>query len=318
MEFKITSHLEHPQTWEKGPTGSLINSKTWAEVLENAFKLKPVYLTVNDQHQILMPVFIAGSFKIGYVGFPILYTKDGPLLCDAFFRALQSHKYPMGIDLLKISVSAFSQNQITAPPNTLNPETEIEDLQKWDMAHLHKNISRDIKHAVKQDTSLKNSKETEYNEQIYGLYSKTIARKQGTIKYNNNYFLTLFNKSKISNDILFLVASKNNQTIGFGVFIKDRSMAFYLHGGIDIDSKQTGISDLIVFKGISWAKETGALAFNFMASPPHQQSLIRYKEKWGGVTKELKNYEIVIKPGKATLFKISLKLFNLINQFKSR
>ena len=35
---------------------------------------------------------------------------------------------------------------------------------------------------------------------------------------------------------------------------------------------------------IRWAQAAGCESFNFMSSPPNQPSLVRYKEKWGGVT----------------------------------
>ena len=57
----------------------------------------------------------------------------------------------------------------------------------------------------------------------------------------------------------------------------------------------------------------GMECFNFMASPVNQPSLIRYKEKWGGVTRQLRVYEIPLRRLNSLLFKNASKINNIIN-----
>lgn len=313
----IHSSLECPKDWHKTDT-PLFSSELWGDVLSKSFNTKNIYMTVNQNSRIMMPVFKVGPFRVGYLGFPLWYGEDASLMMEEFFQALIRHQYPTRIDLIKIAVSGFCQNMLNIEPESTSPETEIIDISNWQIELLPYRVRRDIKYALKQNMIVKTSNEIEYNEKIYLLYKKTVSRNRGAVKYNSQYFSELFSTSKKSNDIYFVCALIEEQIIGFNVFLRHGQTAFALHGAIDVEFKRKRISDLLVYKGILWAKDQKVKKFNLGCSPVNQQSLIRFKEKWQAKTKKLKNYEVRINPLRAFAFKALLNLYSLISPFLNR
>lgn len=111
-----------------------------------------------------------------------------------------------------------------------------------------------------------------------------------------------------------LLAFLNEKIIGFVVVGCHGETAYYLHGAMDPTFRKHCTSDRLLFEAIVWAKEKGMNCFNLMSSPSSQPTLIRYKEKWGGVTRGHKVYELPIKPLTVQAFKGSMWCYTHFNK----
>ena len=298
--------------WNENVSG-FFSSVDWAQLLNKAFGCRLLYLTVNSTYRIVMPVFKVGPFRIGYLGFPLLYSQDPDIICDDFFLQLKRQKFCIPIDVINSAVGSFDAHTLTMSSRAFSPETQIINFPEWSVSKLPKKIRRDIKHSLRQGLVLKNSSEMNYPDEVHQLYLKTVKRKQGVAKYNSEYFSALFEYSQQAEDVQFLFAFKDSDIVGFGVFVKDASTVYYLHGAIDIAFKKLGITDFLVYHGILWALDIKSENFNFMTSPNDQPQLVRYKEKWGGETQQQLHYELVRKPVKTAAFKFAKKIHQLVS-----
>ena len=112
----------------------------------------------------------------------------------------------------------------------------------------------------------------------------------GTARYTERYFTSLAEHSVSNHLVDVRRAVLDTDTAGFLVTGRHADTTYYLHGGTDPGFRNLSPSDLLMADAIRSAREAGCSRFNFMASPPQQDSLVRYKEKWGGETRQLQNY----------------------------
>jgi len=52
---------------------------------------------------------------------------------------------------------------------------------------------------------------------------------------------------------------------------------------------------MLLNEAIEWAKAQGSESFNLMSSPQGQDSLIKYKERWGAETREHRTYTLPVR-----------------------
>ena len=297
------------------PQAHFFDTLSWQNNLNQAFGCQILY----GQHlptrtSFCISVFHAGIFRIGYLGFPVGCDR---LPAEAI-AALKNARYPVVIHLLRFSPSAFGKNPHLGLPAQCLPETAISHLQVWDIKQRPK-LKRDINKANRSNIEILKAVSPCQAERSYQLYANTIRRHSGRLRYNAAYFKGLVELSKNTDSIDFLLAKKDGEIVGFIVFAMHGETAFYLHGAFEPRFQSYSVSDRLVHESIIRAKQKGALVFNLMASPANQPSLVKFKEKWGGMTRLQKNYTLELSSFYARLFRYALfikscgeKLLNLL------
>ncbi len=276
-------------------TQNLFDSPLWQQHLNRAFACRTLY----GRHQptdtlFTITLFRVGLFNIGYLGFPV----GSASLSPAAINTLKSANYPAPVHILRFAPSAFgssisNQDAVLDLPAATVPETAITDLQTWDMAHLPK-LRRDIKKANRSGLAIREVRSASDAEYLYRSYKATIHRHDGSLRYSPAYFRGLVKLSKVTGLVRCLLATKDDQATGFITTIWHGTTVYYLHGGFNPAFRTYGVSDKLVYKAIEQAQRDGAQCFNLMASPADQPSLIRFKEKWGAVTRPQNTYTIDI------------------------
>ncbi len=190
-------------------------------------------------------------------------------------------------------------------PTTIVPETAIIDLQAWDMVRLPK-LRRDIKKANRSGLDILEAHSTSHAEYLYRLYKTTIRKHAGSLRYTPTYFRGLVDLSKEIRLVRCLLAAKDDQIAGFITTIWHGTTVYYLHGGFNSAFRTHGVSDKLMYRAIEQAQRDGAQCFNLMASPANQPSLVRFKEKWGAVTRPQNTYVIETDKRYAKLLKLVL------------
>ena len=308
--MKLAASIAPPAGWEEAclSRGRLFQAPKWQQLLANGFGSRTVYAWDSSMADgMAITVFHAGPFRIAYVGFPVGGTLSGCASSPSQLAALMQLQAPIRLDLLRVPVSAFSDSAAMDLQCGEAPETAILRLQEWDVRH-SKKLHRDVKKARHSDLQVKPAFAPSHGDQLYRLYRDTVARHGGALRYNAAYFRALVELSISQPGVRCLLAAAGGVIGGFVVVVKDGTTAYYLHGATVPAMKHLGVTDLLLLEGIEWARSQGAEVFNLMSSPPGQSSLIRYKEKWGGVTGTNRTYELVIRRLPTRLFRAAVWL----------
>lgn len=288
------------------PHMKLIHGDEWTAHLMRAFGVVPFDLCVNDT-RLVISSFRAGPFRIGYPNFPIGLTVPEEVTA-CFSHEIIDQVRAMGIDMLRISVSSSISPLQGVHAVTHLPETIIENLAQWSPEALPSSVRYDLRCAKKAGLVVVDATES-HADAIFCMYRDTIKRHGGALRYNQRYFQSLCEMSRVHPHVdCYVAETANGESAGFLVKIHDDGTAYYLHGGFDTEHKDLKPMYALINQAILTARDAGMNRFNMMTSPPNQVSLIRHKEKWGGRTAPMHHYEIAINDRRAKLLGLMLRM----------
>ncbi len=147
--------------------------------------------------------------------------------------------------------------------------------------------------------------------EVFKIYSDTVKRQRGALRYNEAYFVNLIELAQSSPHIRVLLARVANTIAGFTVVVRHGPVGFYLHGGTHLAYRRYQPSAVLLYDAIQWSQSLGCSCFNLMSSPADQKSLVWYKEKWGGETREHRTYTLPLRPSYG-FFRIAERIHRLI------
>ncbi len=294
---------------------NFFNSESWQNTLNKAFDCQTVYgWNKNANTGTAITIFKAGPFRIGYMAFPVGGIVGDSKVDNNIIKILKKSSFPVRLDLLRLQQSGFCDNTELDYRCIITPETAIVDLGNWDHQQFPK-LNRDIKKSLRSNIKLEEAKTLIDSKICYCLFKETIHRHYGNLRYNPKYFDALLELSTLTNNLRILLAKMDDNIAGFIVVALHGDSAYYLHGAIDQSLKKYGVSDRLLFESIIWSRENNMKYFNLMSSPPNQSTLVRYKEKWGGTTKDHKTYDIPIKRMASGAFKGTMLLYSYFNKY---
>lgn len=291
---------------------SVFQSEEWMALLERSFGCTSTYFLRNDSQQgFAISQFRAGPFRIGYLGFPVGGmvgggASDGELL--DVLRQSGTARMPVAV---RIPVSGFGEYADLAVQYDATPETAIVDLQSWSLAGIPKNRRRDVNRSLRSGLDLVDACGPEDAAHIYELYRKTLERKDGSLRYNAAYFSGLVELARQYPRLRVALAKKDDSIAAFTVVALHGDVAYYLHGAYDWSLREYLPSALLLNEAIEWAKSEGCDSFNLMSSPKGQESLVKYKERWGAETREHRTYTLPLKPA-YPIFQVAERLYRVI------
>lgn len=278
---------------------SLFFDDPWQQLLTRSLGCRPIYfLDCDGQDGFIVQVFHKGPVRIGYVGYPIGGTVMGRAVGKERIERALADGLDRELHVLRIRASAFRPAESALPNGRAEPETCISDLQRFEPqadAKLRRALRRgeQFDMVIRQDPG--GDSLVPY---VYQLYIDTLRRHGSPNRYGLAYFHELFCLANTDDRIKFFFAEKDKKMAGYLVAILEGDMAYYLHGAVDPQFKPYHVSDRLLYAAIEWAKRAGSSSFNLWISPPCQSqlSLVRFKEKWGGVTRPHKTYELPASP----------------------
>lgn len=290
------------QAWCEA-SGDLFNSSAWNRVLNRGFRIRTLYVWCSDrQSSCSVTVFRAGPFALGYLGFPVGGGLGGGVVDRDLLEGLSSVSLPLRLHGLKVpGRDLIGISPVGAIRETVF-ETTIENLSDWDPARLPK-VRRALARGRRSALQLRNAEPTEAG-RLHQLYQHTVTRAGGAVRYTSKYFETLVALSTVHPGVLCRVAEHHGTIVGFMVSAWHGGAAYYLHGATHPDYQSYSPSDALFHEAIIRARDHGLQRFELLASPADQPGLIRYKEKWGGVTRSNELITLAVQPN-------WLRLFNL-------
>lgn len=295
--------------------GDLFNTHEWHEVLAKGFGSETLYgWDEAISTGVTITIFKAGPFRIGYLGFPVGGTVGGDALASDIIASLKKNHFPGRLHCIHIPASAFVLSVNLDLPAVTTPETAIENLQEWH-PETDRKLRQDLNRARRSPVQIVDASDSLYGSSLFSLYRKTVSRNRGNMRYTEAYFSTLIDIARTHEKMRCLLALMDSEVIGFEIAACHGKTAYSLHGFTDPDFKLYSASDLLTCEAINWAKQQGAERYNLMASPADRLSLVKYKEKWGGITRQQKTYELVLKPLHTGIFKVTAALYQEASRF---
>jgi lipid II:glycine glycyltransferase (peptidoglycan interpeptide bridge formation enzyme) len=117
-----------------------------------------------------------------------------------------------------------------------------------------------------------------------------MERNKAMAKYSLHWFETLYEILTKKEMGAVLIAELNGVAIAGVVLIYSASSTHYFHNGSQYEFLKFCPNELLVHSSIENAVEKRISFFDFMGSDPHDLSLLRFKEKWGGQSKDVCTY----------------------------
>lgn len=285
------------------------HSTAWFSVLEKGFNAQSIKLSFYGS--LAFTLFKKGPFRLAYVNFPIglVSPEEANTLTESnIVNFLKSH----GVHVLNFS-TPFENYNYNFSKNIFLPETIIENLGNWDASRLPADVRYEIRRSQREGlrTQKVAARDSKY---LYMLYKATIARHGGQTRYTPEYFHALANLAEHDQnlDCRLGFSSDRDEPCAFIVVAHDGDTAYYLHGGYDARYAYLRSGYGLMSLAIAHARDSGCERFNLMASPVDQPALVRFKEKWGGFTKNLLTYRQPLNFSG----KVLIKTFHLINKLK--
>lgn len=303
--------LEQPTYWKARceSHGDFFHSSAWLGLLQQAFGAITLYGS-DETRQIgcTLSIFKAGPFRIGYYGFPIGGQLGSQALTADDILSLRQTRLPLRVEILRLAASAFDASAPLDFSYRTNPETAILNLDAW-RADDHPKLRHDINRVRRTGIKIESATDGSL---LYSLYAETVRRHGGSLRYNAAYFRALVDLARNCPALHCQVALSGTETIGFLIAVHHGKTAYYLHGATAPQHRKLAPSDLLIHEAIVWAQQRGVTSFNLMTSPAGQASLVRYKEKWGGTTREHRAYELTLKPWSGAAFRLVERVYGLV------
>lgn len=301
-----------PPGWDRAcEAGSaFFATPAWQRVIERGLAASTVY-GWNGSAGSAMSVFRAGPFRIAYLGFPAgEFVGPGFHVANFLESAAKAGLAPRP-QCVRVPVSAFAGMPDLDLPSIATPETAITDLQSWCLDGVPKNLRRDIRKAERSGLIVAETEDPSQGDLLFRIYEDTVQRHRGSLRYSRDYFRALVALSLEDDRLRIWLARDGQHIAGFAVIALHAKTAYYLHGGAAATYRSSSPSDLLLSHSIVDARSAGCQCFNLMSSPPGQAGLVRYKEKWGGTTRQHRTYTV---PMRATyrLFRIAELVYRLL------
>lgn len=298
MEIKIT---ESPgQEWDEFAsryTDLIFYQSIWSEVLKRGLGGKPLYFYLKDHGEIvagLPGIFLnLKIIKVLYASIPY-GNFIGEKRYFPFFLELIKKELPnWGIDQIRITECPFFESYRGFEEFTpLLTKCTLLNLEQFKKKDIRENFRGDIKRAIKKAEKvglyIKKGESHEELRNFYRLYLSSMERNQAIAKYPFRWFCVLYELLVKKNQAEIIFALKPPEIYIAGVFlIISSSSLHYLHNGSERSYWGDRPNDFIIHYIIQEGIKKNKSILDFMGSDPMDFSLIRFKEKWGGDSKDI-------------------------------
>lgn len=290
----------------------LFHSAAWLELLESSFDVQTQYIWDDDAKcGGAVSSFAAGPFRLGYLGFPFGGVVGNTTVSDEMLRRWREYRSDMLPLAIRVPVSAFGESADLKLAYEATPETAIVNLSSWTLDVTSGNHRRDVQKAMRSGLEVADSSGAADGTEVFRMYSDTVKRHRGALRYNEAYFVNLVELAQSSPHVRVLLARMTDAIAGFVVVARHGPSGMYLHGGTHPAHRQYQPSALLLYEAIQWTRSLGCSCFNLMSSPAGQQSLVWYKEKWGGETREHRMYTLPVRSSYG-FFRIVERIYRLV------
>jgi serine/alanine adding enzyme len=300
MELRI---FESPgKEWDEFAsryTDLIFYQSIWSQVLKEGLRGQPLYFYLREGGEIVagLPgvLLTFKIFKILYASIPYGHLIGERSYYSVFLELLENEFRRRGIDQVRFTESPFSGSY---PPEAsfkpVSAKCTLLDLREYDKEKIwegyKKNIRRDVRKAQRSGITIRSGDFREDIDIFYKLYLASMERNRAMAKYPLHWFETLYEIVTKKGLGVVLIAELDRVAIAGVVLITSASSVHYFHNGSQYEYLKFCPNELLVHSSIENAVEKKVSFFDFMGSDPNDLSLLRFKEKWGGQSKDIYTY----------------------------
>ena len=159
-----------------------------------------------------------------------------------------------------------------------------------------KKIRRDVRVAIKNDVVADGRGGPEQFREFYDLYLESMARNEAVPKYGFE-FVDAIRRHIVAADRGALFVARHQERAVAGVLIVDSpAVSHYLMGGSHAPALKYCPNDLLLNEAMKRAVERGLTAFDFLPSGVGDESLARFKTKWGAKPIPVRTLDLITRP----------------------
>ena len=301
MNLQILNPLEYPN-WDEllltNENYSFFHSSSWARVLSDSYKYKPLYFTSieNGELSALIPVMGIKSLLTGRRGVSLPFTDYcDPIVSDkGQFQEIIEHIIKYGKEAgwkyvhLRGGEGYFEKAQPSASfyMHTLDLKLNEQEL----LASFRGSTSRNIKKAIKECVHVEICNSLESVKAYYRLHCRT--RKEHGLPPQPYYFFKNIYEHVISKKKGFVVlAFYRKREIAGAVYFHFRDNAIYKYGASDRNFQHLRPNNLVMWEAVKWCAKNGFKSFSFGRTEPENEGLLQFKRGWGAKEETLNYYK---------------------------
>lgn len=269
--------MSHPEDrWlDSHPHATPYHTRAWRRATEHVFGCR-VEVLRNDAA--LLPLTrIRGT----WISMP-WRDRGGLLFTDeAAARALARETSALGrVELRQWQPAPFlTEMGFRAVPHWIHRELRLGDPDAlWE--GFRKHVRRDVRRAERLGVRVEWARGRAAADRFWPLFSAR-RRALGVPTYPRAWFRALAE----SFDVDFGLSAG-----GAVCLLRHAGRTIYGYAATTDEGRRRGAADLLLWESIRLAAGRGDAVFDFGADSPHNQSLITYKEKWGGLQRTLVSY----------------------------
>ncbi len=279
-------------------TDLIFYQSIWSEVLKKGLGGQPLYFCLREGEKIVagLPGILLNFkiFKILYASIPYGHLIGEKSYYPVFLELLEKKFRKRGIDQVRLTDSPFCKSY---PPESFSPisaKCTLLDLKRYDKENIWQGyrgeVRRAIRKAQKHGFCVRRAEKRNEMEIFYQLYLSSMERNRAVAKYPRRWFDALYEVliQQKKADVLFAI--KDDKCAAGVVLIHSNSSIHYLHNGSSGAYLENRPNDLIIDYVIHWGVEQRKTTLDFMGSDPNDLSLLRFKEKWGSHSMDLRTY----------------------------
>jgi len=301
MHLQIINPLEYPG-WDEllltNENCSFFHSSSWARVLCESYKYKPLYFTLisNGELSDLIPVMEIKSLLTGRRGVSLPFTDYcQPIISDKnHFKEIIDKliKYGKEADWQYIELrgdESYFQDTIHSSfyyGHTLDlPQSEQELLSSF-----RSSTNRNIKKAIKEEVNVTLSNSLESIKAFYCL--NCITRKEHGLPPQPYFFFKKIYEHIISRKKGFVaLANYKNRHIAGAVYFHFGENAIYKYGASDKSYQKLRANNLVMWEAIKWYAQNGFKHFSFGRTDLDHEGLLQFKRGWGAKEETINYYK---------------------------
>jgi len=168
-------------------------------------------------------------------------------------------------------------------------ETHIIDLRPG--AEVARNLKREaeIRHGLRSGGEVAEFDGRFLNEHIR-LAEASLASHGRKIYHTREFYQKLYELSLRERRILWLMVKEGEKLAASHIYLTERNQILYWESVFDRSCSDLKPNYLLLNHAIKIARDKGVQYFNLGGSPPDADSLVKFKEEWGGARTEYKFY----------------------------
>ncbi|NWF93581.1 MAG: peptidoglycan bridge formation glycyltransferase FemA/FemB family protein [Syntrophaceae bacterium] len=296
MELKV---FESPgKEWDEFAsqyTDLIFYQSAWAGVLKKGLGGQPLYFFLKEGEQIIagLPGVLLNFkiVKVFYASIPYGNLLGERSHFPLFMELLDYELRKRGIDQVRITESPFSEPFQPRRFKPISAKCTLLDLRNYDKEQLwkgyRKNVRRDIRKAQRSGVIVRAGSSKEDVRIFYRLYLDSMERNRAAAKYPFRWFESIYEELGKRQLATTLFGELNGVAIAGVILINSTTTTHYFHNGSQGEFLRFCPNELLIHSALEGAIEKGHSCFDFMGSDSNDLPLLRFKEKWGGQTRDI-------------------------------